>query len=719
MSKPSNEKLVASINESAQHIGAVTLTFLAVCVYIGIAIAATKDEVLLLGTNIGLPLFDVQIPLDKFYILAPALLAFLHLHLLLLQFLLVSKVVAFCRDDNPPEEETDLFFPSLPISILLGQRHPGMVRFLLWLLLFTTTILLPASLLIATQVRFLPHHSASITAWHKSLVLFDLALIWYFRLRMPTLPDFEGTTSPDGDSHNLPIADKASSQVTVSRYSKSPLEAQILKSLGWLTALLLTLIALLFSAFLGAPATGGKTSRFKLDRLTRYFSENLSLAGSNIAHVDPTEAKASSADSNASVQLTERNLRNADFTHANLIKADLRGADLTGAILDRAHLSFAKLSPFKGMDGMLDLLERNTSDETIDRERKQILNRRTRLQNAKLRGADLKSANLFMADLRDADLEGAQLDGADLRLADLRGANLRKASLKGALLSRSSLGLADLRESFLTGADLTKASLIGADLWRSTMHAVDFREADLRGAKFVEVKAIAADFSRSRVDGADFQNSWLNAGNGLPLQGVDLRGAHLAAVRSNQCTEDANSAMALVEASDLRFVDFSDTPEGWGPISTDLQQMIPSGEETGWKAMKERLTALIDNPPSLTGPPCLAPAEVATDDLLYDQSPLMDAPLQWPASAVTEQKYHETLAALLVDQACNDPDFSQVLLREVRKESVPWRRSLAIFIARRMAEQMQCPAFQFLTEEDKREIRETIDEDPFSTDDEP
>src|SRR4051794_29818436 len=235
MDKNSGDKLIASINESAQHIGAVTLTFLAVCVYIGIAVASTTDELLLLGKSIPLPLFDVQIPLDKFYILAPALLTFLHLHLLLLEYLLVSKVVRLCQDDNTPDEETDLFFPSLPISILLGQKHPGMLRFLLWLLLAIITTVLPVGLLIATQVKFLPHHSAPITAWHKGLVLFDLALIWYFYVRTPRPPRDEGFERPCGfESHLYAPSEPVDLQAERRSGSrKDPMEAQVLTVLGW------------------------------------------------------------------------------------------------------------------------------------------------------------------------------------------------------------------------------------------------------------------------------------------------------------------------------------------------------------------------------------------------------------------------------------------------------------------------------------------------------
>lgn len=720
MGKPSNEKLVASINESAQHIGAATLTFLAVCVYIGIAVASTTDEILLLGTNIGLPLFDVQIPLDKFYVLAPALLAFLHLHLLLLQYLLVSKVVKFCQEDNPPEEETDLFFPSLPISILLGQKHPGMVRVLLWLLLFTITIVLPVSLLIATQVRFLPHHSASITAWHKCLVLFDLVLIWYFRLRTPSLPGPEEVKHPAGfESHLWSFSDVSESQSqNETRYRKNPLEAKILKLLGWLGSLALTVAAMYFSILLvGESGIGDKSRPKRSNLLTRSFSENLSLEELVLIRGEVPEGKEPSLDHPRGVRLAERDLKRADFTRAILINADLRGADLTGTNFEKADLRFAKLSPSKGMDGIIEMLKKNLSPETIERGRKRALSRATRMQGARLRGADMRNANLFMADLRGANLEGAMLDGADLRLADLRGANFKDASLKGTNLSRSILNLADLRQTMLWGANLANASLLGADLWKSQMYAAELSGSDLRGAKLVEVEAMAANFSGAKVTGADFQNAWLNAAAGLALNGVDLRGAHLDAV--DLCAEDNSSGKNIaLKDSDLRFIDFEKLPlENWALIIDSLKEMIK--DEPATNALV-RFKKLASETAKLAGPPCLTKPGADTKDLLYYESQITGPLEDWSASAIGEQTYHDELASMLVEQACNDHELTLILLREVSGESVPRRRLLAAAIAKQIISNQEslspCSAFRMFSQEQRDMIKKTSKENPLLTD---
>jgi uncharacterized protein YjbI with pentapeptide repeats len=725
MANSAEEKLVASINESAQHIGAVTLTFLAVCVYIGIAVASTTDELLLLGKSISLPLFDVQIPLDKFYVLAPALLAFLHLHLLLLEYLLVSKVVRLRQGDNPPDEETDLFFPSLPVSILLGQKHPGMVRFLLWLLLVTITTALPVGLLIATQVKFLPHHSAPITAWHKGLVLFDLALIWYFYVRTPRLPGDEekAERAYDFSSHVYALSDPVNSQAeSRSGPRKDPMEAQVLTVLGWAGGALLTVVAIYISTFAaGRPGIGYEARTEKLSFLSRPFTESLSLVEHTLVGGEVSKGEkgeGSSTDRPKGVQLTERDLREADFTRAVLRYADFRGADLTGAIFEGADLQHARLSPVTGADGMRQMLSKNPEPETLAMRRAEVLDHGTRLYKARLRGADLRYADLFMADLREADLEEAHLEGADLRLADLRGAKLRKAHLGGARLSRSILDWADVREAELLGADLSGAHLLGADFWRSGMSAADLRQSDLRGAKFVEVEAIAADFSDAKTVGADFQNAWLNGATGLLLRGVDLRGAHLGAVDFCRPTDRQDTA----QASDLRFIELRDLPQGWETIRDSLQELQEElqkeiGGKVSMRAMKRVDDFLTGSTKPKAIPRLLCPQDDPTKLLYYDPPAGVSAPPWRPSGVGGEKGYHQELASLLVRGACKDDELTQVLLRELAGESVPRRRLLAVEIAREMNRQAErCPAFHLLLKEQQEMIeRIAKEEDPLHT----
>ena len=83
-------------------------------------------------------------------------------------------------------------------------------------------------------------------------------------------------------------------------------------------------------------------------------------------------------------------LRNADLSNANLCRANLSHADLCRADLCRADLSHANLC--------------NANLRDAD------------LRDADLRNANLCNANLCRADLRDADLSNANLDFATLPL---------------------------------------------------------------------------------------------------------------------------------------------------------------------------------------------------------------------------------------------------------------------------------------------------------------
>lgn len=163
------------------------------------------------------------------------------------------------------------------------------------------------------------------------------------------------------------------------------------------------------------------------------------------------------------------------------------------------------------------------------------------LRYADVEGTDLREADLRQADFREARLRGANLRGAnlakaDLRWADLTEANLRSADLQGTLMSESALPHANLKEANLQGADLTKANLRGAQLTRahfepmrvedespfpsnlvhaSATKASCLRQADLRGA----------DLSLADLRDADLRGALLDGAN---LLQADLRGADLS-----------------------------------------------------------------------------------------------------------------------------------------------------------------------------------------------
>lgn len=702
------KKLVEAINESAKQISAATLTLLIVCVYIGIAVASTTDEVLLLGRNIGLPLFDVQIPLEQFYALAPALLVFLHLHVLLLQYLLACKVARFVSYPNKKEEETDLFFPSLPISILLRrqeheeQGHTGTIRFLLWMLLITVSIL-PVALLVVTQVKFLPYHSAGITAWHKILILLDLALIWYFFLRTPSPVDEDQKSSK-------------SDELQVMRLRSIPVALGALATLG--------VVGLIASG----PATGydfapGHRFQTSLQSLfTGVISQNISLP-EYVSTSEPSEEKPQARGS----QFVGRDLRGAEFTGASLVNADFRGADLANANFENADLRGAKFTPLGGASELREALSEDSSHEMLNKARAKKLSRVASLRGANLRGAKLQNADLFMADLRKANLERTHLDGADLSLADLKGARLRGAFLNGAKLRYSIANHTDLRETELLGADLSGASLIGADLWRSKLQASNLQNADLRMAKLVEVEAAAADFSAASVKGADLRSGKLYSVTGLALQGVDLRGAHLGLSWCGERdslegpTPGERILKFLPEAIDFRLINFEDLAEKeWKKVEDEVRSKISS--EVTQKIVAARLEQRAKEPCSVI----LRQLDPnAPRGLLYDASRKPELIKSWTVPQLLERDYHAELAPALVDEACGDHELAEALVQDLSGELSPRRPLLTKAIASKILEYLRegpklkarCPALGLIAEERRSPIDRAVRERPLRGDD--
>jgi len=121
--------------------------------------------------------------------------------------------------------------------------------------------------------------------------------------------------------------------------------------------------------------------------------------------------------------ISEKDLRYANLSNANLSNADLRYANLSNADLRNADLSYANLSNADLRNADLSYANLSNAD----------------LSNADLSNADLSNANLSNADLRNADLSNADLRYADLRNADLRNADLRYADLRNANLSNADL----------------------------------------------------------------------------------------------------------------------------------------------------------------------------------------------------------------------------------------------------------------------------------------
>lgn len=182
-------------------------------------------------------------------------------------------------------------------------------------------------------------------------------------------------------------------------------------------------------------------------------------------------------------------LKNVDFSLANLVDANLVDANLSGVNLSGADLSHSIL---KGAY----LRNANLSDANLGR---------ADLSGTKLNNANLRKANLKNADLNCAELIYAKLNKAILSRADLRNANLKLSTINNAKLNDANLSGTKLVKAKLVSAYLRNADLRGADLSDAY-----FLSANLRNVNFTDAKLSSAILSRADLSGAIFSGADLS-----------------------------------------------------------------------------------------------------------------------------------------------------------------------------------------------------------------
>ena len=464
--------LHASANESARHVRGLYVTFLLFAFYIAVIVFATTDEQLLRETGARLPLLNVELPLLGFYIFIPWLVLIFHVHLLNQFFLLsrklhnVNRAIASLPEDIQ-HNHRELPFPLVFSHMIIGTHHSGLLRWAFSLAVILTVVIVPITLLLAIQWKFLPYHSSGITRNHRIILGLDLLLLWTFWPRMFARSVRWGVWCP---SRGLEWRVQRRRQLI--RMLTAGVSTMVVLVVS---ALLLVLPDNGIEYFLDEEAKQAWQKQVWRERsqeeseeawLNDIFHRNLDLREKTLMRQEPppeliaTYKEASDPsekvwlDYGKPLDLQRRDLRNADFFEAKLWDADLRGADLRG-------------TDFQG----------------------------AQLQGADLRGADLRGAIFWRAQLQGAALRSARLQGADFRDAQLQGADLREANLQGA----------DFQDAQLQGADLRSARLQGAALWRAQLQGADLRSANLQGADLRGAKIYATDFARANLSMVDIR----------------------------------------------------------------------------------------------------------------------------------------------------------------------------------------------------------------------
>ena len=180
------ERLREAVDDSSRAIRNIYIFFLLLATYIAVIIGSTTDGQLLKISPIKLPLLDVALPIVGFYALIPWLFVLLLFNLLLELYLLSEKlhvwektIYAF-NDETMRQEQFVRLYPFPFNHMIIGKHHSRLIRLLFGIVVWVTVILLPISLLLWAQVRFLPYHDVIIT-WIQRLALYlEIVLLLVF-----------------------------------------------------------------------------------------------------------------------------------------------------------------------------------------------------------------------------------------------------------------------------------------------------------------------------------------------------------------------------------------------------------------------------------------------------------------------------------------------------------------------------------------------------------
>ena len=465
------EPFEKAVNEAAARVRGLWLGYIALLAYLFIAVAAVTHRDLLLQKAVKLPLFEVELPLVGFFVVAPLLLLINHFYLLL-QLLGLGRRVRWFNEElqksgldaDGRRNERNKLDTFVIVQMLGGNREERVLltgKFLKAIALITL-VLAPVAVLLMIQLQFLPFQHEPVTWMHRIAIALDLALLWIFwpSIRRGEWAPWRGT---------LPRA-------------------------GAVAAVVIFSFAI--ATFPGEFADGGRDARNWTSHEDSYFAETKGwIFGDLSENAGPPTGRLPFA----------RALRLSD-------EATLIDLDDFDKIQARHKDNQDNLRPWE-TGRTLDLRGRNLRGARFDR---------SDLRNVNLSGAKLQNASLVNASLVGASLENAQLKGASLELALLPGASLSRAGLQGVSLSGAELQGASLDNASMQGASLVSARLHGATLFATLLQGASLDGADLQGAQFDHAWLHGASLRNVKLHGASFYDAELH---GALLDGAILNGA--------------------------------------------------------------------------------------------------------------------------------------------------------------------------------------------------
>ena len=506
------EALRTALVDASTVSGGLWLSYLFALFYLLVAAGGVTHKDLLLENPVKLPFLNVDLPLQGFFWLGPAIFVVLHAYVLLHFVMLADKTIAFGAQLSTQITDLDTrtrlrrqLPSSIFVQLLAGPRdfRRGVHGAALWIIASISLVIGPIALLLFFLLQFLPYHHEVITWWQRIAIVLDFVLLLQFWPKiLQRLPPEWLRPRP----RRIPPG-------AVAKYAPLVFVAALLIILPgatfpgeWLNDVLQRVRPYVP---LRKSLISGEID-FATRRPRSLFSDILVVPGVDVIdHAKIDEAKLK--DLRETISLRGRNLRGAVLSGAVLRKADFTASDLRGAQLDQADLRGARFDCAREPRSF-DILHLTPDLPPEQCAQMQAAS----ISGAQLQGASLDGALLSGANLQVANLQGANLFGASLQGASLQGAQLQASVLHGAVLQAASLRAAKLQGLFIAsahfdGADLQQAVLVGASLSVSLQAAI-LDQAELQGATL----------NGSHLDGASLVGTFVWRSDARDADGVGM-----------------------------------------------------------------------------------------------------------------------------------------------------------------------------------------------------
>ncbi|QPJ61271.1 MAG: pentapeptide repeat-containing protein [Candidatus Nitronauta litoralis] len=560
------EKFLPTMQENSKTVRNTYISFLTLTTFIWISIESVTHRMLLIpDENLTLPLIQVKIPIVGFFWAAPFLLVLFQLYFQVHVFRF-ARDLAKVRDDAKKQMEsagnddgdgakakkkaavidsiTDI--PSDWKSQLQGnlftwnfidqksryEFHVVLSSFIVALSFYWYGVLV----LLRVQWVFLPHHHSALTTTHFSIVLFSLAISFYFRRKVERLKENSGN------------------KVWKKKFW------WLYYFPGYFLAVLGFYFTLVMSwSVLEIPFTEKENERrfgmftWPAETWLVCFSEGVDETDKKLESNNNANNREGNPQDGQADQETSKKIRKDDpcWYSWRLPLHIFDSVDenekeenqwlhfkISEVVVRNLNLEEAKLAigPSEAVKAALIVKEDEALSEE-EREQKLLakydsLNLKGRhLEFAKFRSADLRKVDLRKANLQGADFYTAKLQDADFREANMEGANLALTKLEGANLMKANLSSANMSASILKGANLRSLQATGLKMAGAHLHGANLQGANLMGGEFNSAQFQGAILSSTKLQGANLQWSNLQGTNlsFVNLQGADLTKANLEA----------------------------------------------------------------------------------------------------------------------------------------------------------------------------------------------